>query len=358
MLPIPDPHGFDSHSHFSPLHSPSPRNSQTESMLGRSSDAHHSTQPMISQASVPQPPWSVCWVRQEEQLRDIQVFRAQVSHLSLFALRGQPGQLGQLDHLVGQHRGTSLASFSPMPSALDGFEPQGVVQDIFDEYCEHIMVKDGSSGQILAACRLLTPAQAKRVGGLELEHDFDLTRIRAWRSKVLELGRVCIDPRLKISVQRRLLRLLQNQILGFVQSNQLLMVVCMSQELVAQDAELQPGAGQSLKRPSSEDTRALWQHIRDAHLSPFEFHLRARYPLNALKEDGSGANEGVIPQGSVSASLRAAQVTLSEPLRTYLRWGAKVMGQPCWSREHGAIHWALMMRTQDLMVHSSRALRT
>ena len=357
MLPIPDPHGFDPHPHFSPLHSPTPPKSQTESIFSNSSAAQSVAQPMISEATLPQPPMSVCWVRQEEQLRDIQVFRAQVCHLFAFAHRAQLGQLGQLGQLR-QHRDTTPASFSSMPSPMDGFEPQGVVQDIFDEYCEHIMVKDGLSGQILAACRLLTPAQAKRVGGLELEHDFDLTRIRAWRAKVLELGRVCIDPRLKISVQRRILRLLQDQILGFVQSNQLLMVVCMSQELVAQDIELHAGAGQALKRPSSVDTRAVWQHIRDEHLSPFEVHLRARYPLNALKEDSSSSNEGVLTEHCGSASQRAAQVTLSEPLRTYLRWGAKVMGQPCWSREHGAIHWALMMRTQDLMVHSNRALRT
>ena len=348
MLPIPDPHGFDLHPQFAPLHSLTPRNSQTDSMLSSSTAAPNLAQPMNSDATLPQSPLSVCWVRQEEQLRDIQVFRAQVTQLSSFAPLGQ----------LGQHQSTPLASFSSVPSPMDGFEPQGLVQDIFDEYCEHIMVKDGLSGQILAACRLLTPAQAKRVGGLELEHDFDLTRIRAWRAKVLELGRVCIDPRLKISVQRRLLRLLQDQILGFVQSNQLLMVVCMSQELVAQDIELHSGAGQPFKRPSSEDTRALWQHIRDAHLSPFEFHLRARYPLNALKEDASSANEGALSEDSGSSSLRAAQLTVSEPLRSYLRWGAKVMGQPCWSREHGAIHWALMMRTQDLMVHSSRALRT
>ena len=335
MSPIPDTHGLELSPHFPPHQSSNQRASLDESIFTGSSAAMNFAQTLRGQRNNLTTQFSLLWVRQEEQLHEIQIFRAQVAH----------------------HRNATKSTFTGITSPVEDFHPQSLVQDIFDGYCEHIMVKDGLTGAIVAACRLLTPAQAKRVGGLELEHDFDLTRIRAWRSKVLELGRVCIHPSLKASAQRRLLRLLQEQVLAFVQSNQLLMVVCMAQEVLAEDSATMPEVGLALKRPSIDDTRELWQHIRERYLCPFEFHLRARNPLNALKDDGVTYREK-IPGGKTNdANLNGLDVSPSEPLRTYLQLGAKVMGQPCWSREHGAIHWALMMRTQDLLACSSSLLR-
>lgn len=37
--------------------------------------------------------------------------------------------------------------------------------DLFDDYCEHLLVRDAQSLQVIGTYRVLTPAQAKRVGG-------------------------------------------------------------------------------------------------------------------------------------------------------------------------------------------------
>ena len=36
--------------------------------------------------------------------------------------------------------------------------------DLFDDYCEHLLVRDVTSQQVIGTYRVLTPAQAKRVG--------------------------------------------------------------------------------------------------------------------------------------------------------------------------------------------------
>ena len=325
MLSHPDPHGLELNISLPARQSPVNHSRRDDpdfnSNLGQALLVHD----LRLQSFELTKPFSLSWVRQQDQLREIQAFRA---------------------HVARHHLNESMIS-AKVTNSNGLFNPNVLAQDLFDEYCEHILVKNSLTGDVLASCRLLTPAQAKRVGGLELEHDFDLTRIRAWRSKVLELGRVCIHPRLKISTQRRIFRLMQEQILGFVQSNQLLMVVCAVHEPIAHDLSQEFSA--VLDRPAlMSSTRLDWQFIRLHHLSPFEFQLRARYPLMALKQETSLVNEAISGQASISSSGAIVQTSLSQKMSSYLRMGAKVMGQPSWSREHSAVHWALMMRTQDL----------
>ena len=49
------------------------------------------------------------------------------------------------------------------------------------------MTTDGEPGPVIGTYRVLTPAAAKRVGGLYSETEFDLTRLRAMRTRMAEL---------------------------------------------------------------------------------------------------------------------------------------------------------------------------
>ena len=50
--------------------------------------------------------------------------------------------------------------------------------DLFDDFCEHLLVRDDASGQVIGTYRVLTPAQARRVGSTYSDIEFDLTRLR------------------------------------------------------------------------------------------------------------------------------------------------------------------------------------
>jgi putative hemolysin len=58
--------------------------------------------------------------------------------------------------------------------------------DLFDNFCEHLLVREKASGHVVGTYRVLTPAQAKRVGSFYSDTEFDLTRLRscgsAWSS--------------------------------------------------------------------------------------------------------------------------------------------------------------------------------
>ena len=68
----------------------------------------------------------------------------------------------------------------------------GVDHDIYDPYCEHLVVRDTQSGEVVGTYRILPPENARQVGYYS-ENEFDLTRLQHLRSRLVEIGRSCID---------------------------------------------------------------------------------------------------------------------------------------------------------------------
>src|SRR6188768_3621266 len=60
--------------------------------------------------------------------------------------------------------------------------------DLFDDYCEHLLVRDAASEEVVGTYRVLTPAQARRIGSFYSDTEFDLWRLRAVREQMVELG--------------------------------------------------------------------------------------------------------------------------------------------------------------------------
>lgn len=75
-------------------------------------------------------------------------------------------------------------------AALDA--PTGIDRDAFDPYCEHLVVVDRDSGEVVGTYRLLMPGAAQRLGRLYSDGEFRLTRLDGLRSRMVELGRSCV----------------------------------------------------------------------------------------------------------------------------------------------------------------------
>jgi putative hemolysin len=63
--------------------------------------------------------------------------------------------------------------------------------DEFDAYCDHLIVRDLKSGDVVGTYRLLRGAQARRHIGFYSEKEFDLSRIKQCDGELMELGRSC-----------------------------------------------------------------------------------------------------------------------------------------------------------------------
>ena len=62
----------------------------------------------------------------------------------------------------------------------------GVDHDIYDPYCEHLVVRDSDSGEIVGTYRILSPDNARQIGYYS-ENEFDLTRLQHLRSRLVEI---------------------------------------------------------------------------------------------------------------------------------------------------------------------------
>jgi putative hemolysin len=192
--------------------------------------------------------------------------------------------------------------------------------DLFDDYCEHLLVRDVANRNVLGTYRVLTPAQAKRAGSTYSDTEFDLTRLRFLRERMVEWGRSCVhrDHR-----HGGVIMALWGALAEFMVRNQLdTMIGCASIPMSTHGLGGAVGGGHA--------AASIWRQVKDKHLAGIEFHVRPRLPL---------------PVDDLQSDLVVDPPAL---IKGYLRLGAKVMGPPAWDPDFNAADLPMMMRIDDL----------
>src|SRR5918996_2875786 len=67
----------------------------------------------------------------------------------------------------------------------------GLDIDEFDPYCDHLLVRDLKSGDVVGTYRLMLGSQARQNIGFYSEREFDLSQIKLLDGELMELGRSC-----------------------------------------------------------------------------------------------------------------------------------------------------------------------
>jgi putative hemolysin len=126
--------------------------------------------------------------------------------------------------------------------------------DLFDDYCEHLLVRDTASDAVIGTYRVLTPAQAARIGSFYTDLEFDLTRLRGLRSRMVELGRSCVHAEHR---QGGVILALWGALTQFMVRNQLdVMIGCASIGMQHQGL------------PGGHAAASIWRQLRATHLAP------------------------------------------------------------------------------------------
>jgi putative hemolysin len=68
----------------------------------------------------------------------------------------------------------------------------GVDSDMYDAWCEHLIVREPVQGRVIGTYRMLTGAKARQLGGFYADEEFDLTRLDHLRNQIVEAGRACV----------------------------------------------------------------------------------------------------------------------------------------------------------------------
>lgn len=192
--------------------------------------------------------------------------------------------------------------------------------DLFDDFCEHLLVRHAATQDVIGTYRVLTPTQAKRAGSFYSDTEFDLTRLRFLREDIVELGRSCVhrDHR-----QGGVIMALWGALADFMVRNRLhTMIGCASIPMQHDGPHGRVGGGHA--------AASIWHKLKDTHMASVDYHVRPRLPL---------------PVDRLDTSLDVEPPAL---VKGYLRLGAKILGAPAWDPDFNAADLPMMMRIADL----------
>jgi putative hemolysin len=182
---------------------------------------------------------------------------------------------------------------------------EGLDIDEFDEFCDHLIVREERSGEIVGTYRMLPPHRAAQLGRRYSDGEFDLASLAPLRDVLVETGRSCVHPdhrtgaviNLMWAGIARYLHLHGHRWLGG----------CASVPVLG-DA------------PSS-----VWELVRGRYLSPPRLRVTPRVPY---------------PLTTPSTVDRLAMPPL---LRGYLRLGAWVCGEPALDADFGVADFYVLL---------------
>jgi putative hemolysin len=181
-----------------------------------------------------------------------------------------------------------------MGARLPLVEP-GIECDRFDHHCQHLLVWDELTGQVVGGYRILTDSQAARTGGFYSQTEFDLTRLLAIPGRRAEVGRTCVHPDYRAG---SVISLLWSGLARFMLMHRYdYLMGCASIPLAG----------------GPESIGAVWHSLTADHLGPPEWRVFPLAPFAALP----------IP-------AEPAAISLPPLLKGYLRLGAQVCGEPAW----------------------------
>lgn len=219
--------------------------------------------------------------------------------------------------------------------ALIGDSPAfqaGLDTDGFDEHCDHLLVREDNSGEIVGCYRMLPPPGAIAAGGLYTATEFDVRGLDALRPSLVEMGRAVVreDHR-----NGGVVLLMWAGILAYLDR-------C-GYDYVAGCVSV-PVAGAEYTAPGSQ-IRGVRDFVRRRHAAPAEYTV---YPYRPVTVDGKGLDDIDAP----------ARVSIPALMRGYLRLGAQVCGDPAHDPDFGVGDFPALLDKRRADIRYLRRLRS
>lgn len=203
--------------------------------------------------------------------------------------------------------------FSTEPGfSLSAPDADGLDADHFDEFCDHLLVRDDDTGELVGCYRMLPPPGAIAAGGLYTATEFDVRALDTLRPSLVEMGRAVVrqDHR-----NGAVVLLMWGGILAYLDRCGYDYVAgCVS---VPTHPEGAGAPGQLL--------RGVRDIVLRRHAAPPELTV---HPYRPVVLDGRHLDD-IEPPGRPANSL------LPPLMRGYLRLGAQVCGEPAHDPEFG-----------------------
>lgn len=173
-------------------------------------------------------------------------------------------------------------------------DANGLDIDGFDEFCDHLLVRESGTHQVIGTYRILNPHQASEAGGYYSAGEFDIGRLSHLFDRTVEVGRACVHRDYR---NGGTITMLWAGLAKYMQMHHYeYMIGCASVPMI----------------DGGHAAASLYHKLKDDHLSSSEYRV---FPHNPL------------PIESLRSDLQVACPPL---IKGYLRLGAHVCGAPAW----------------------------
>jgi putative hemolysin len=204
--------------------------------------------------------------------------------------------------------------------------------DRFDEHCDHLLVREDSSGELVGCYRMLPPPGAIAAGGLYTATEFDVDGLDPLRPSLVEMGRAVVreDHR-----NGGVVLLMWAGILAYLDRCGYDYVAgCVSVPVCAADEEA-PGS----------QIRGVRDFVRRRHAASAEYTV---HPYRPVTLGGKGLDDIDPP----------ARATVPPLMRGYLRLGAQVCGEPAHDPDFGVGDFPALLDKRRADTRYLRRLRS
>jgi len=191
-------------------------------------------------------------------------------------------------------------------------------RDIFDNYCEHLLVRNNENNKVVGTYRILPPEQARVIGSYYSEVEFDLTRLHHLRDRMVEVGRSCVhqDYRDGATIAQ-----LWSGLADYMLTHK--------HEYLIGCASIGMGDG-------GHYAASVYHKVHKLHGAPPEYRVFPRCPL---------------PLAALDQTL---DVAIPPLIKGYLRLGAYVCGEPTWDPDFNTADLFILLPLSRLNARYAR----
>lgn len=193
-----------------------------------------------------------------------------------------------------------------MGARLNGHDGRDI--DGFDPLCDHLLVRDQDSGEVVGTYRMLEPHMAAEAGGYYSAGEFDLTRLLHLAPSMVEVGRSCVHPDYRNGATISLLW------------------AGLAKYMMTRGYEHLIGCASISMADGGHNAAAVYARLSEKYLSPNEYRVFPHTPLPLQALSGETVEAAVPPL-----------------LKGYMRLGAYVCGEPAWDPDFNTADLLVML---------------
>ncbi len=210
------------------------------------------------------------------------------------------------DEVRAAQRLRHLVFAGELGATLRGPEP-GIDADRFDEFCDHLLVREDATGTIVGTYRMLPPERARAAGSLYCEHEFVADALAPLRASLVETGRSCVHPDHR-----------SGAVVGLVWAG-------LARYMLLTGNRWLVGCASVPLADGGATAAGVWDQVQARHLAPEPYRTLPYLPWSA---------EGI---------TRPRRAAVPPLLRGYLRLGAWVCGPPAFDPDFDCADFLVLL---------------